>query len=87
MKNHNYNLPTGTDEQGPYWLDENNNKYRWNGPMVGLSMSMEFSVIEQEAQKRHPYEKHMGATWENGLHEGFIMGAEWMKEQILNQNK
>lgn len=43
--------------------------------------------IEQEAQKRHPYEKHMGATWENGLHEGFIMGAECIKEQILNKNK
>ena len=43
--------------------------------------------MEQEAQKRHPYEKHMGATWENGLHEGFIMGAEWIKEQLNNQNK
>lgn len=38
MKSHNYNNPTGTDSEGPYWLNtETGEKLRWNGPMVGES--------------------------------------------------
>lgn len=55
-------------------------------PLTSIELPSD-EEMEQEAQKRHPYEKHMGATWENGLHEGFIMGAEWIKEQLNNQNK
>lgn len=82
---------TGVDEEGGYWIEPNTNeKWRWGGSMVGKGQSYilyNVEYIEKEAEKRFPYEKHMGATWENGLHEGFIMGADWMKQQILNQNK
>ena len=54
---------------------------------VGRFYGWERSNIEKEAEKRFPYEKHMGDTWGNGLHEGFIIGAEWMKEKIFNQKK
>ena len=81
---------TGVDEEGGYYIEPNTNeKWRWGGSMVGKGQSYilyNVEYIEKEAEKRFPYEKHMGDTWGNGLHEGFIIGAEWMKEQILNQN-
>ena len=82
---------TGVDEEGGYYIEPNTNeKWRWGGSMVGKGQSYilyNVEYIEKEAEKRFPYEKHMGDTWGNGLHEGFIIGAEWMKEQILKQNK
>ena len=82
---------TGVDEEGGYYIEPNTNeKWRWGGSMVGKGQSYilyNVEYIEKEAEKGFPYEKHMGDTWGNGLHEGFIIGAEWMKEQILNQNK
>ena len=82
---------TGVDEEGGYYIEPNTNeKWRWGGSMVGKGQSYilyNVEYIEKEAEKRFPYEKHMGDTWGNGLHEGFIIGAEWMKEKIFNQKK
>ena len=55
--------------------------------LTPIELPSDEEIEEEEAEKRFPYEKHMGDTWGNGLHEGFFIGAKWMKEQILNQNK
>jgi hypothetical protein len=45
MKSHNYNNPTGTDSEGPYWLNpETGEKLRWNGPMVGESKTYQSTI-------------------------------------------
>ena len=43
--------------------------------------------IEEECNKL-PFEKHVDAgMYNDGQIDGFELGAKWMKEQILNQNK
>ena len=44
-------------------------------------------VIEKECNKL-PFEKHVDCgMYNDGQIDGFELGAKWMKEQILNQNK
>ena len=43
--------------------------------------------IEKECNKL-PFEKHVDCgMYNDGQIDGFELGAKWMKEQILNQNK
>ena len=43
--------------------------------------------IEKECNKL-PFENHVDAgMYNDGQIDGFELGAKWMKEQILNQNK
>jgi len=43
--------------------------------------------IEEECNKL-PFEKHVDCgMYNDGQIDGFELGAKWMKEQILNQNK
>ena len=43
--------------------------------------------INEECNKL-PFEKHVDAgMYNDGQIDGFELGAKWMKEQILNQNK
>ena len=43
--------------------------------------------IEEECNKL-PFEKHVDAgMYNDGQIDGFELGAKWMKEQILNQDK
>ena len=47
-------------------------------------------LIKEEAKKEannNEKHSHIKLDYQDGIYYGFITGAEWMKEQILNQNK
>ena len=74
-----------TEEQVKDMLELTNLNVQFHiDTMIPIELPSDEEIEEEEAEKRFPYEKHMGDTWGNGLHEGFFIGAEWMKEQILN---
>jgi hypothetical protein len=92
MKSHNYNNPTGTDSEGPYWLNpETGEKLRWNGPMVGESKTYQ-STIQTAMQElmdkvqsiNERYELKEDANWlMNEIIDLIENSFEKEKEQII----
>jgi len=78
MKSHNYNNPTGTDSEGPYWLNpETGEKLRWNGPMVGESKTYQ-STIQTAMQELMDKVQSINERYE--LKED----ANWLMNEIID---
>ena len=71
---------------GKCGADINNIDYSMFDGLTSIELPSD-DEIEKECNKL-PFEKHVDAgMYNDGQIDGFELGAKWMKEQILNQDK